>query len=95
MPHFILSAVGLSAVSFICNLPLGRWRVSVSRFSASWFLAVHLSIPLIVLLRVEMGLSAWFIPLSLASGLVGQWLGGSYGAWREKRGEGHDLADKA
>ena len=86
MPHSVLLAAGLAVFSFICNLPLGRWRATVRKFSANWFLAVHLSIPLIIYLRLKLGLSVWFIPLSLGSALVGQLVGGSSGDASEEEG---------
>lgn len=85
MPHTILAAAGLVLLSFLCNLPLGRWRASVRRFSAPWFLAVHMSIPLIILLRIKMGLSAWFIPLTFGAAVAGQFLGGAPGGSREQQ----------
>jgi hypothetical protein len=39
-------------------------------------LAVHLSIPLIIFLRIKLGLSAWDIPLNLAAAVAGQLVGG-------------------
>lgn len=86
MPHYVLSAAGLAVFSFICNLPLGWWRATVRKFSANWFLAVHLSVPLIIYLRLKLGLSAWFIPLSLSAALIGQLVGGSAGTAREEEG---------
>jgi hypothetical protein len=77
MPHYIIPAAGLTLFSFICNLPLGRWRSTVKKFSLSWFLAVHLSIPLIIFLRLKLGLSAWDIPLNLAAAVAGQFVGGT------------------
>ena len=84
MPHYIIPAAGLTLFSFICNLPLGRWRSTVKKFSLPWFLAVHLSIPLIVLLRVRLGLNAWDIPLNLAAAVAGQFVGGSARASEER-----------
>lgn len=84
MPHNILAATSLAAVSFLCNLPLGRWRVSLRKFSAPWFLAVHMSIPFIIFLRIEMGLSMWFIPLTLGTAVAGQLVGGATGGNREQ-----------
>lgn len=84
MPHYIISAASLTVFSFICNLPLGRWRSTVKKFSLNWFLAVHLSIPLIIFLRIKLGLSAWDIPLNLAAAIAGQFVGGSAGG-RELR----------
>lgn len=85
MPYYILPAAGLTVFSFICNLPLGRWRASVSKFSVKWFLAVHLSIPLIIFLRVKLGLSAWDIPLNLAAAVAGQMVGGLSGGIRKEQ----------
>lgn len=85
MPHSIFAAAGLMAVSFLCNLPLGRWRATLKRFSACWFFAVHLSIPLLIFLRVKMGLGVWFIPISFGAAVTGQLVGGiSGGAGKEK-----------
>ena len=78
------AAAGLAAFSFLCNLPLGRWRVTVKRFSVFWFLAVHLSIPFVLFLRLKMGLSVWFIPLTLGTAIAGQLLGGL--SCKERRG---------
>jgi len=84
MPHNILAATGLAAFSFLCNLPLGKWRVTLKRFSGLWFLAVHLSIPFVLFLRLEMGLSVWFIPLTLGTALAGQLVGGLPGRKRKE-----------
>lgn len=67
--------VGLAA--FILNLPLGRWRAKVRKFSLPWFVAVHLSIPLIVLLRFETGLSYTVVPVTITFAVLGQMVGGS------------------
>lgn len=75
MSH-IPAAAGLAAFSFLCNLPLGRWRVTLKRYSVPWFVAVHLSIPFVLMLRLKMGLNAWFILLSLGTAIVGQLVGG-------------------
>lgn len=84
MPHYLLPAAGLTVFSFVCNLPLGRWRASVRKFSAKWFLAVHLSIPLIIFLRIKLGLSAWDIPLNLTAAVAGQMVGGLSGGSGEE-----------
>jgi hypothetical protein len=81
MPHYIIPAASLTVFSFICNLPLGRWRATVKKYSPKWFLAVHLSIPLIIILRIKLGLSAWDIPLNLAAAVAGQLIGGSANGW--------------
>lgn len=87
MPNNILAAAVLAAVSFLCNLPLGRWRVSLRKFSTPWFLAVHMSIPFIIFLRIEMGLSMWFIPLTLGAAVAGQLVGGATGGNRGEQSQ--------
>ncbi|MCL6635822.1 MAG: hypothetical protein K6T29_08680 [Peptococcaceae bacterium] len=82
----LLPAAALIAFSFLCNLPLGRWRAAVRKFSVPWFLAVHLSIPLIAFLRVKMGLGAWLIPFTLGAAVVGQLVGGAGGGRSKKQG---------
>jgi hypothetical protein len=64
-------AVGATALS----LPFGAWRVTVRRFSWRWFLAIHLPIPFVFVLRTALDLSAWYIPVSLGCALAGQLLG--------------------
>lgn len=59
-------------VAFLVNLPLGRWRTQCQKFSLAWFLAVHLSIPLIVWLRFYYELGALLIPFTVASAVLGQ-----------------------
>ena len=57
------------------NVPFGAWRATVKRLSWKWFAAIHLPIPFLFLLRTELGLSAWYIPVSLGGALAGQLLG--------------------
>jgi Cu/Ag efflux pump CusA len=41
--------------TFLLNIPFGYWRAKVKKFSKEWFLAIHLPVPLIVLMRLLMG----------------------------------------
>lgn len=66
----------LAAAALAANLPLGFWRAGLRKFSPAWFVAVHLSVPFIILLRVLLGVSAWFIPLTLGMAVAGQIGGG-------------------
>lgn len=66
----------LIAAAFAMNVPLGYLRQGVRRLSFMWFLYIHLSIPFIILLRVSMGVSYWYIPISLGSAVAGQIAGG-------------------
>lgn len=62
-------------VAFLVNIPLGRWRAQCKKFSPAWFLAVHLSIPLIIWLRFHYGLGALFIPFTIGGAVLGQMAG--------------------
>lgn len=66
----------IAALAFLCNIPLGYLREGTRRYSAAWFLYIHLSIPLIAGLRVWNRLSYWLIPLFVACAVAGQLLGG-------------------
>ena len=73
---FAYRVIALVLAAFFMNLPLGYLRQGVRKLSFKWFLYIHLSIPFIILLRVTMGISYWFIPLSLGSAVAGQLAGG-------------------
>ena len=57
------------------NLPFGAWRATVRKFSWRWFVAIHLPIPFIIVVRLSFGLGWWFVPFMFASAVVGQVLG--------------------
>lgn len=63
------------AAAFI-NLPFGVYRQGVRRFSWRWFLAIHLPIPLVLALRLTLGLSWQIVPLLFAFAIMGQFAGG-------------------
>lgn len=67
----------VAAIVFALNVPFGYWRARTRKFSPAWFLAIHLPIPLIVLLRVYSGLGFKLstFPLMLAAYFIGQFLG--------------------
>ena len=74
----MLSLVAITAVVLIVNIPFGYWRAGTSRFSVSWFGAVHLPIPLVVAIRLLFGLG-WRLstfPMLVAAYFAGQYLGG-------------------
>ena len=43
-------------LTFLVNLPFGFWRVGTRKFSLMWFLAVHGSVPIVVALRLGLGI---------------------------------------
>jgi hypothetical protein len=72
----IQQVILLAALAFIVNLPLGWWRASVKKFSLSWFLAIHLAVPLIFLFRTWAGANGAIIPVLILFALIGQVIGG-------------------
>ena len=67
---------GLIALTIIVNIPLGFLRQAVEKFSFGWYFYVHISIPLVIYLRIKSGYSWKFIPLTLAGAVIGQIIGG-------------------
>jgi hypothetical protein len=65
---------------FLLNLPFGYWRQGVRKFSLQWFLAVHVPIPFVVLLRYgsHLGFQLYTYPFMVAAFFGGQWLGAKY-----------------
>ena len=78
-----ITGVGLAAV--VLNLPLGYWRASVPKFSLRWFAAVHLSIPLVLALRITAGLGPLYIIETVSGAVLGQLLGGRLRRPQEER----------
>jgi hypothetical protein len=67
----------------VLNLPFGFWRHGTTRFSLPWFLAVHLPVPMVIILRVVSTLGFRFttFPVLIASFFLGQFLGGKLHQW--------------
>ncbi len=84
MAELNISILVLIAVAL--NVPFGAWRATTERLSLRWFLAVHLPIPFILLLRLSSGYSCRVIPLLVAGAVAGQLLGSwAYTRWRALR----------
>lgn len=75
----------IGATSLLVNVPLGYLREGARRYSPSWFLFIHLSVPLIAYLRISGHVSAWAIPPFVACAVAGQLAGGIL---RRRRGRG-------
>ena len=73
-PWAVATLIG--AASIVLNLPLGYAREGFRKYSAGWFLCVHLSVPLIAYLRLSHHVGAWAIPVFVACALAGQIVGG-------------------
>ncbi len=64
--------------ALIVNLPFGYWRQGLRKFSIPWWLAIHLPIPLVILLRISLGIPYATVPLVIGSAVVGQIVGGRF-----------------
>ncbi len=63
-------------LALVLNIPLGYLRSRVRKFSARWFIYVHISIPVIIAARVLSHTDYRFIPLFILAALAGQYIGG-------------------
>ena len=84
--HNFFVLLGLMLFAIIINLPLGYLRQNYEKFSFAWYFYVHISIPLIIFLRIKSGFSWRFIPLTLVGALAGQLLGGMIHRRRTRHG---------
>ena len=85
MTHLELETVAI-LLAIAITLPFGAYRATVRKFSWQWFLAIHLPIPFVILLRLSFGLGWWFVPFMLASAVTGQLLGSwLFNLWRARR----------
>lgn len=74
--HTTLQLALLMLVALAFNIPMGYQRESCRKFSPAWWFYVHISIPIIIYLRIKVGLGVQFIPFTLASAVCGQLIGG-------------------
>ena len=68
----------LSFIIFLVNFPFGYWRSHVRKLSFQWFLAVHIPVPFVIILRLSSGLG-WqlkTVPLFVGAFFLGQLVGG-------------------
>jgi uncharacterized membrane protein YjdF len=81
-----LKLAGLILGATAINLPLGYFRYAYERFTFGWFFYVHISIPIIIYLRIKAPFSWQVVPLTLGGALVGQFLGGVLRRRRDSHG---------
>jgi integral membrane sensor domain MASE1 len=83
----IINLTIVALVIFILNLPFGYWRSHVKKFSFQWVLAIHLPVPLVVLLRIYSGIGFEFItyPILIAAFFLGQFIGSKIYQYRKMR----------
>ena len=83
----MIKLIIVALLVFILNIPFGYWRANVKRYSAQWFLAIHIPVPFIVALRIlsEIGF-AWYTYIFLVGAFfLGQKLGSVLMNWIHKR----------
>ena len=83
--RYLLYLFGIILLAIAINVPLGYLRQNCRKFSLAWYLYVHISIPVIIYLRIKGGFSWRFIPLTLLGAFAGQYIGG----WLNKRRKGN------
>lgn len=69
----------VSILVYLLNIPFGYWRENVRKFSLQWILAIHIPVPIIVILRIygEIGFQFITYPVMIGAFFMGQ-LTGSY-----------------
>ena len=73
----------ISLLVLLVNIPFGYWRANVDRFTLQWFLAIHLPVIIVVVLRLVSHLGfAWFTYVVLVTAFF---LGQKFGALIIKR----------
>lgn len=74
-----LKITTISLIILVINIPFGYWRSNVKKFSLQWFLAVHIPIPIIVILRIysDIGFAWYTYPFLIGSFFLGQRVGSS------------------
>lgn len=72
----VLTVSIITFVALLVNIPLGFLRQATEKFSFAWYFYIHISIPLIIYLRIKSGFSWKIIPLTIAGAVIGQIIGG-------------------
>ena len=83
--HPLFALALLIFLGFLVNIPLGYVRQNYEKFSFGWYFYIHISIPIIVFLRVKSGFSWHYIPLTIGGAICGQIVGGRLKRRRIKR----------
>jgi len=81
-----LLLAGLVLFALAINIPFGYLRQGTVKFTFAWYFYVHISIPLIIYLRIKSGFSWKLIPLTLGGAVLGQLIGGRIRRNRDCRG---------
>ncbi|MDR3119393.1 MAG: hypothetical protein LBU44_08290 [Mediterranea sp.] len=70
-----MGTIIVATISFLINIPLGKYRAKYLPKSFMWWVMIHASIPLIVFLRILLDTPTAFIPLFIGAAIAGQFIG--------------------
>ncbi|XP_040366112.1 uncharacterized protein LOC112176558 isoform X1 [Rosa chinensis] len=65
----------IAALGMAVNIPLGMWKEHTTKFSLSWFAAVHAAVPFIAMLRKSVLIPKTAMALTIAASILGQVIG--------------------
>lgn len=72
----LVTILSIALISYAVNLPLGYLRKGARKYSVAWFTFIHLSIPLIIYLRIKNRVHPITIPIFIFTAVIGQICGG-------------------
>mmetsp|Transcript_12183 Transcript_12183/g.28900 ORF Transcript_12183/g.28900 Transcript_12183/m.28900 type:complete len:400 (-) Transcript_12183:183-1382(-) len=78
-----LLAVGVFTSTL--NIPCGAWRENFEKFSPGWFVAVHITIPVVGMLRKAVSMPPAAMLMTIAAAVAGQQIGAKLEAYRRAR----------
>jgi len=67
--------LGISVFVVLINLPLGRFRAGAKKYSWRNFGCIFAPVPMVITIRLMMGLSIKIAPVFLVAAILGQRLG--------------------
>lgn len=81
---FSTGLIIVALVVFLLNIPFGYWRANVRKFSLQWVLAIHIPVPVIILLRIISGIGFhWMTYVALVTAFfLGQYSGQKIYNWK-------------
>ena len=67
----------IAIIVYLLNIPFGYWRTNVKKFSLQWILAIHVPVPLVILLRIygDLGFELYTYPIIVGAFFLGQFSG--------------------
>lgn len=67
--------IAIGVLGMAANIPLGVWKEHTTKFSLSWFAAVHAAVPFIAMLRKSVVMPKTAMALTIAASILGQIIG--------------------